>query len=81
LTRNARADKYEPRTTPRAREQPAVKFFTVFSTVEQNLAAKVRNSARRAANMGLSKYLASATLRDTVKTSAKPVGRIMSPLL
>jgi hypothetical protein len=56
-------------------------FSTVCSTVGQNFAAKVRNSAGRAANMGMPKYLASATLCDTVKTSEKNLSRIMSPLL
>ena len=46
-------------------------FSTVCSTVGRNFAAKMRNSMQRAANMGLPKYLASATLCDTVKTSAK----------
>jgi branched-subunit amino acid ABC-type transport system permease component len=53
-------------------------FSTVCSTVGQNFAAKMRNSVQRAANMGLPTYQASATLCDTVKTSAKELSRIMS---
>jgi hypothetical protein len=55
-------------------------FSTVYSTVGQNFAAKLCNSAKRAANAGLQKYLASATMCDTMKTSAKQLSRIMSPL-
>jgi hypothetical protein len=55
--------------------------FTVPSTVEQNFAAKLCNSAKRAANAGLPKYLVSATLWDTVKTSAKTLPRITNQLL
>jgi hypothetical protein len=54
-------------------------FSTLYSTVGQNFAANLRNSARRDANIGLPKYLASATLCNGVKTSAKSLSRIMSP--
>ena len=60
---------------------PRFLFSTVCSTVGQNFPAKLRNSPQRSANAGLQRYLASATLCDTVKTSAKNLSRIMSTLL
>src|SRR6266516_3115380 len=56
------------------------RFSTVHSTVGEKFAAKVRNSLPRVANAELQKYLASATLCNTAKTSAKTLSRIRNPL-
>ena len=50
---------------------PRHNFSRPLSTVWQYFAAKRRNSAQRAANHIGRDYLASATLRNTVKTCAK----------
>jgi hypothetical protein len=55
---------------PRAPEKSRNAFTVVFYTALRIFAAKLRNSARRAANMGLPKYLPSAWLRNRVKIYA-----------
>jgi hypothetical protein len=57
------------------------RFSTVYSTVARNFAAKLRNSPQRFEKAELLRYLASATLCNTMKTNAKNLSRIMSPLL
>jgi hypothetical protein len=55
----------------RVTRKDATKLFTVFSTVCEIFAAKQRNSATRLAKAEWSNYLASATVRKPLKTSAK----------
>jgi hypothetical protein len=54
---------------------------TVFSTVEQNFAAKPRNSAQRGANPKLLRHLPSAMVRKPVKTHAKTPSQITNQSL
>jgi hypothetical protein len=48
----------------------------VYSTVGQNLAAKLRNALQPHANAGLRKYLVLATVRDTAESSTKTLSGI-----